>query len=173
MQEKTFGWGTRGEDCRGRKGRDSRAFLNPTVCELRLPLKMEAVTIGTQGGGGGGGDVLFKTHFTTHFLPTPGAWGSELRRKVKEKDLPACRGVGAAPHPVSALSPPPDPWVWGFFPTSSSPLGRFQRWSEGDRTSERKGENEIRQNKKNPRPVQKYPTAPTGPAAVRRLTIWL
>lgn len=145
------------------KGKDTRASQNPNICELRLSLKMETVRIGTQGSGGGGvGGGFVSEHIsqstTKHFLPTPSAWGSKLKRKKSKRRMifqPAGGGGHSAPH--LALSPHPTRGV------SRSLWGMLQRSSEGDRTcGERQG---IKQEEPK---LGKHPTTSTGP--VRRLT---
>lgn len=53
----------------------------------------------------------------------------------------------AIPHTISALSPPFGSGFFFFFSTSSSPLGSFQRASEGDRTSEKGGKGNQNESK--------------------------
>lgn len=117
----------------------------------------------------------FKTHTTKHFLPTPRAQGSEPKRRKKEekseeKDLPASSGVGlgwvCVGHSSLDLRPLPTTppvglgWNFFFFSTSSSPLGGFQRRSEGDSTcEERKGEWEIKTKQNESKSCSKLPNS--------------
>lgn len=123
---------------------------------------MEAVRIRTQCSELGVGGC-FKTHTTKHFLPTPRAQGSESKEEKKKSQkrkifLPAVGWawdgcvLAISSHSRSPSSPHhPTRRLVGifFFSTSSSPLGGFQRRSEGDSTcEERKGEWEIKQETK-------------------------
>ena len=95
-----------------------------------------------------GREIPFRTHFTKHFRPTPGAWGSELNReKLRRRKIFLSAGEWAN---VGLCSPPsahhPTRW-FGFFAFSRLHL----RWegSNKDRgketSAERKGGREIRQ----------------------------
>ena len=60
---------------------------------MMLPLKMEAVRIRTQPSGVGVGGC-FKTHITKHFLPTPRAPGSQLKRRKVRRERSSCQQGG-------------------------------------------------------------------------------
>lgn len=138
-----------GCNLRRKLGEGYRASPNPNTCMLIIlpPKNVEGVRIGIQGSVWGR-EIPFRTHFTKHFRPTPGAWGSELNReKLRRRKIFLSAGEWAN---VGLCSPPsahhPTRW-FGFFAFSRLHL----RWegSNKDRgketSAERKGGREIRQ----------------------------
>lgn len=123
--------------------------------------------------GWGGGRCCFKAHFTKHYKALSAHFKRLGQRAEKKKrqigeDLPACKGSRLSPQsrPV-----PPIPLAQGLVTQPPNPPRFHLFWKcSKDRVKETGLVEREREKNENPNLVQKYPTASTGAASVKRLT---
>lgn len=146
-----------------------------TSANLRmLPLKMEAVRIRTQCSELGVGGLFQNTHhkaLSAHSKSTGQRVEKKKKRRKVRRERSSCQqwggpGMGVCwPFLTRSPSSPHHPTrrfglEFFFFSTSSSPLGGFQRRSEGDSTcEERKGEWEIKTKQNESKSCSKLPNS--------------